>query len=135
MKKEELFMNPSTAALAFDHLYIPYREHPFKDGTLYFCRMPNHGIVDLFVGVRGNLRLWCFVGNESPAYAGTRMEFQGQGQPSLTTGMEITEEGDLRLYMEQQCDDDTQMEESIRRMLAIFSRMLACLPPTAPEKK
>lgn len=130
MKKEELFMNPSTAAL--DHLCIPYREHSFKDGILYFCQLPDYGIVDLFVGVRGNLRLWCFVGSESPAYAGTRMEFQERGQPFLAAGMEITEEGDLRLYLEQQCNDDTQMEESIRRMLAAFSRMLACLPPTAP---
>ena len=67
---------------------------------LYFCILPNGLTFDLSCSDYGTVQMWRFIGAAPSEKAGTRYVCS---KANATLGIEVTDEGDVKLFTEFQC--------------------------------
>ena len=67
---------------------------------LYFCMLPNGITFDLLCGDNDTVQMWRFIDAAPSDKAGTRYVCS---KANATLGIEVTDEGDVRLFTELQC--------------------------------
>lgn len=117
----------SISGEALDRLGINYRAFPSRDGIFLFCKILSNGLTfDLKYDGNGVLRLWRFVDTIPDLKAGKRCEFQEPNHPHTTIGIEITDEGDVCFYAQQQISNSIpKRSERIHDMVNLYAHLIA----------
>ena len=97
----ENVINEISQAVLWD-LGIYHRKFSCEQGMLYFCSLPNGMTFDLLAGNDGTVKLWRFVADLPDQGSYIKWEYQNPDWRGLAVGLEITQEGDVCLYAQQQ---------------------------------
>lgn len=126
--KQTVCMNSARAALG--SLGIRYRELQSRSGYYYFCTNTAGGrTFALEQKEDGTFRLWRFVGAAARSKAGMLWEYRSPDNPHAVIGMEVTEEGDVSLYVRQIiARDDPHSETRILQMIEGFTELISHFP-------
>ena len=112
-------------------LGIPCHPYPCRSGEFYFCTVPTDSSITFNLKFTANrtIRLWRFIGTAPPAEAGSRWEYRKPDGPQAVIGLEVTAEGDICLFAEQELEaQGTQCQARIIRMLLGYIRLISSLP-------
>lgn len=115
----------SIARIALERLNIPHRELLLPHGCLCFCTLAGGLTFNLFMGSDGQVRLWRFVGTASLNSAGARLEFYRSGALQSMAGLEVTEDGEVRLYAQQVICDSKTNESRIVKIICEFCALMS----------
>lgn len=112
---------------ALEHLGITYRSFSCRKGTIYFCTIPSTGVIfDLECRQNGAFRLWKFVGSTTSVDTGKRYEYRMPEKPHTAIGAEITNEGDISVYVEHViAENEPQPVQCMERILAGYTEMIS----------
>lgn len=112
----------SAVEAALDRLGIQHRDVPYGSGVLCFCTIPVNGLTfDVWYANNGMIRIWRFVDTAPASKAGTRWEYRNPNHPDAVAGIEVTEEGDVNFYAEQNLDGtDSRSAARIESMIRGF---------------
>lgn len=100
------------AEAMLSRLHISYRKIPVRNGTIYFCSIPNKCTFDLLINDTGEIKLWSFIGECSPSKAGICYEYRNSKQPNAAIGVEITRDGDISFYAESAFEEGFFLHEN-----------------------
>jgi hypothetical protein len=116
---------------ALHRLQINYAMHELPDGTLFFCRLPDGTMFNLLLSSQETVRLWKFLCADMPEDAiGTQLFYCSPASPHGRVGFEVTEECDLRCFVEQTlCMEEHQIEEQVMLLVAAFCNLVSRLSP------
>ena len=112
------------------HLGIPCQPYPCRNGEFYFCTVPTDKRITFNLRVSPNrtIRLWRFIGTAPLSAAGRRWEYRKPGSPRALIGLEVTAEGDVCLFAEQDLEPQgAQNRARIARMLVGYIHLIASL--------
>ncbi len=113
------------AEAALNHLSIHYRELPYRDGAFYFCKISDGLTFDLQLRDNGTIKMWRFVGTAPISNAGVRYEYRKPEYPHIAIGVEVTDEGDVSFYAEQDISvDNSRREERIFKMIKGYTELI-----------
>ena len=89
---------------------------------LYFCMLPNGITFDLLCGDNGTVQMWRFIDAAPSEKAGTRYICS---KANASLGVEITDDGDMKLFTELQCVHQTPgFVQRIEKMMVGFFNMI-----------
>ncbi len=118
------------AGSVLQHLGIPCQPYPCRNGEFYFCTVPTDKRItfNLRVSPSRTIRLWRFIGTVPLSAAGHRWEYRKPGGPRALIGLEVTAEGDVCLFAEQDLEPQgAQNRARIARMLVGYIHLIASL--------
>lgn len=115
----------SIARTALEYLGVQYRPILLPHGCLCFCTMTGGLTFNLFMGSEGQVSLWRFVGTASLNSAGGRLEFCRSVAQQSMAGLEVTEEGEVRLYAQQVICDSKTKESRIVKIICEFCALMS----------
>lgn len=89
---------------------------------LYFCMLPNGITFDLLCGDNDTVQMWRFIDAAPSDKAGTRYICN---KANASLGVEITDDGDMKLFTELQCVHQTPgFVQRIKKMMVGFFNMI-----------
>ena len=89
---------------------------------LYCCMLPNGLTFDLICNDHSTIRMWRFIDTAPSEKAGTRYVCS---KVNATLGVEITDEGDMKLFTELQCAPQTpDFVQRINKMMIGYFKMI-----------
>ena len=109
----------SLIELALLEFGIRYRK---LGDALYFCILPNGLTFDLLCSDHGTIQMWRFIDTAPLVKAGTRYVCS---KANATLGVEVTDEGDVKLFTEFQCiPQSSDFSQSVNKILVGYFDMI-----------
>lgn len=127
---ESLPSSSNCAGSVLQCLGIPCQPYPCRNGEFYFCTVPTDKRITFNLRVSPNrtIRLWRFIGTAPLSAAGYRWEYRKPGGPQALIGLEVTAEGDVCLFAEQDLEPQGAQDRArIARMLVGYIHLIASL--------
>ena len=118
------------AGSVLQRLGIPCRPYTCRTGEFYFCTVPADKNITFNLRFSPNLtiRLWRFIGTAPLSAARHRWEYRNPDVPQAVIGLEVTAEGDVCLFAEQDLEPQgAQNRARIARMLVGYIHLIASL--------
>lgn len=112
---------------ALKQLGIDYREYPFREGRLFFCKLPGNDLTfDLQYSEDGTIHLWRFVNGKFASWAGKRCEYRKPKDYHSAIGIDVSEDGETSLFVEQMIDEnEPEQEAHIKRIISSYVNLLS----------
>lgn len=122
--------NSNCAGIVLQRLGIPYQPYPCRNGEFYFCTVPTDKSITFNLRFTANrmIQLWRFIGTAPHTEAGSQWEYHQPDGPQAVVGLEVTAEGDICLFAEQELEAHApQSQARIARMLLGYIHLITSL--------
>lgn len=122
-RKEKMCIMASSTRSEIELFLLEFGVRYRKLGDdLYFCMLPNGLTFDLLCSDHGNIQMWRFIDTAPLEKAGTRYTCS---KANATLGVEVTDEGDVKLFTEFQCTSQIEdFSQDVNKILVGYFDMI-----------